>query len=1388
MISQTSLGARTKARRHEIGLTLSQVAEKCGLSVPYISTIEQGRANPTVTALQALAGALGWSVVDLFGESPSSERLAATDSQPGGEPERALPGQLDEGCLASSLQEPFLGSAGSAVGEWLRVDRADLLNWVESGQASLRLPELIRRLIQETTPANTQVDFPAGKGALSGGWDGLVLCDGDHPFVPKGRSGWELSTEKNSNRKAKQDYEKRRQVPREARNEMSYVAVICRQWIDAREFAESKSLAGDFREVRAYNVDHLETWLASAPETTLWLREVIGKPVDGVRPLSELWDLWLESTKVPLDAEVVLAGRDATTEQLRRKCEAGGVVTVGWDAPHDEILVILAAALVGSDAGREVLYVDDVVSAQRLLARPARRHRPSALTVAVPSLAVAKHLAPRAPQCVVVPVPRVGEASIQVEPVDSVKIAERLTSLDVEHHDPWQLGHLGRRSLLALRRRLARQPEIYQPDWSKQIDATLRRCLLLNQWDCSSKGDVAAVERLAGKSYLEIEERLESLTRVESGDPPLMRTGLVWHVVCPEDAWIVAGHDLRDEDLRDMAELAVEVLSEPDPLQGLNGADLLQAQMRGERPLRSHRLKGGLAASLAVLATAGTHVPGRAPHIVHDAVTELLSSANTDPTLQTWTSVAPLLPLLAEAAPDAVLEAVRAGLSGNAPPLAGFFSEKEIDEYGFPRDIPERHFIFALDVLSWSPRYLAPAVELLATLDELDHRSGLSYRPVSVLSDIMCPWMPNTSASKDQRLAALDTIRDRHPEVAWELMTMMLSSRHRSKTDGFTPRYRDWKDHRAVVTRSDHYETVAGVGAMLVADAAAQPQRYAELIPLFGDIPPSTRAELLRALRCVSSKSEEVARQAISSSLRTTVARHREFSDANWALPPDEIAEFESLLDNLGPGTFLGSHGWLFDYYVSLPDGVLGPHKDAEEDEAALSRRREVAVAEIFDAGGVESVIEFAASVKAPSLVGRALASVASRSTDAFMLTVDVGEPPRELGISLLDDRCRLLSDAVRGYFVDRFRSDGWDLFDALLADGDVTAVAKAELLRASLDPRPAWERLEALDPDVGREYWARITRTDLGRNDDMLIEAARRMAASGRADASANLLARSIYRLEADPEFAEASADMLEQLLEQEDGPDAILTYQSLTSLLRVLHHHASVLGEQRVARIEWAFLPALGFGTKTPCLHRFLAEDPDFFVEIAQLAYIDERVDKEAQDVRTDDWDPMRSSVAGDLLWKWPRSPGLDDVGDLHPDRLRDWVTRARARLAEVGRTREGDIAIGTALAASPAGPDRQWPAPAVCDVIEEAASDELEFGFSTAVFNSRGVISGSIWEGGEQERELADKYLQIRNRLETKWHRTAAIFRQLASDEEQSALARDQEAEARHRGIGL
>lgn len=53
------LGRQFRARRTAAGRTVASVAADASLSVPYIANLENGRGNPTVSALTRLAGALG---------------------------------------------------------------------------------------------------------------------------------------------------------------------------------------------------------------------------------------------------------------------------------------------------------------------------------------------------------------------------------------------------------------------------------------------------------------------------------------------------------------------------------------------------------------------------------------------------------------------------------------------------------------------------------------------------------------------------------------------------------------------------------------------------------------------------------------------------------------------------------------------------------------------------------------------------------------------------------------------------------------------------------------------------------------------------------------------------------------------------------------------------------------------------------------------------------------------------------------------------------------------------------------------------------------------------------------------------------------------------------
>ncbi|GAA1581570.1 helix-turn-helix domain-containing protein [Actinoplanes couchii] len=53
------MGALLRHRRTAAGRTIASVAAEAGLSVPYIANLENGRGNPTLSAVSSLASALG---------------------------------------------------------------------------------------------------------------------------------------------------------------------------------------------------------------------------------------------------------------------------------------------------------------------------------------------------------------------------------------------------------------------------------------------------------------------------------------------------------------------------------------------------------------------------------------------------------------------------------------------------------------------------------------------------------------------------------------------------------------------------------------------------------------------------------------------------------------------------------------------------------------------------------------------------------------------------------------------------------------------------------------------------------------------------------------------------------------------------------------------------------------------------------------------------------------------------------------------------------------------------------------------------------------------------------------------------------------------------------
>lgn len=119
-MDNVALGRELRARRTAAGRTVASVATEAGLSVPYVANLENGRGNPTTTALRRLAAALGTQLTIEFtptGPGGQGGTPTATEAAPPPPPAAQPPPALvrlsrtprfrrDVAALAETLGEP----------------------------------------------------------------------------------------------------------------------------------------------------------------------------------------------------------------------------------------------------------------------------------------------------------------------------------------------------------------------------------------------------------------------------------------------------------------------------------------------------------------------------------------------------------------------------------------------------------------------------------------------------------------------------------------------------------------------------------------------------------------------------------------------------------------------------------------------------------------------------------------------------------------------------------------------------------------------------------------------------------------------------------------------------------------------------------------------------------------------------------------------------------------------------------------------------------------------------------------------------------------------------------------------------------------------------------
>ena len=486
------------------------------------------------------------------------------------------------------------------------------------------------------------------------------------------------------------------------------------------------------------------------------------------------------------------------------------------------------------------------------------------------------------------------------------------------------------------------------------------------------------------------------------------------------------------------------------------------AHIHGKILAHSNLLRQGLAESLALLGSYPDALKscsfGKAEATASSIVRTLLSDADWI----SWASLNKILPLLAEAAPEQFLNAVENSLSRNPCPFDMLFSQ---EGDGLTGENYTTGLLWALETLAWDDKNFTRVIVILGDLTQRDPGGKWVNRPSCSLTTILLPWLPQTCASIAKRLKCVEILLTRVPEVAWKLILTLLPGPHQVSSGSHKPTWRNFiPDNWAnSVSTSAFWVQANGYIDLAFNEAKNDCSKLVELIRRLDDFPLNAGAEILGYLTSDSIiLLPEEQRLRLWTELMALVTKHRKFPEAQWAWKEDMLIKIDKAAECLAPKTPFFIHQRLFGEKVLE---LLDEKGNFMEQSKALEARCQGAVNELYTAGGLRIIIEFAQTVELPWRVGFSFGSIAPSDQEL-----------KEILPTMLlesDVVSKDFSQFSGGFVQGRYNTLGWSWVDGI----DWTQWSNpqiGQLLSYLPFIKETWRRAEELLGTEEHHYWTK--------------------------------------------------------------------------------------------------------------------------------------------------------------------------------------------------------------------------------------------------------------------------------------------------------------------------
>lgn len=734
-----------------------------------------------------------------------------------------------------------------------------------------------------------------------------------------------------------------------------------------------------------------------------------------------------------------------------------------------------------------------------------------------------------------------------------------------------------------------------------------------------------------------------------------------------------------------------------------------------------------------------------------------------------WLSLANRLPALAEASPEEFLAAVEKSLDAPDVPVLQLIAESS--EAGLFSQCWHAGLLWALELLGWAPQRLVRVSVILGRLSEARIAQKWGNTPANSLLDFYRPWFPQTGATIDQRIAALDILIKRTPQAAAALIDSLVEQGLGSCTHTARPRWRDDDAGAGYgATREEQRAMETAAAALQIEIASRAPDQLCDLIKNFSVFEPGQREKIGEALLLDETADDETKEQ-LRAALRDKIHWHRAYDETEKSLRDAYLAPLDRAYAHLTPDNLQIRHAWLFaegQNWIDLP--IENEGDDFRRRDEVLQQWRSVAVAEIFGIQGWQGICALAERSRGGWPIGWTMADMdVDHARLIEWIANDCGDLHRDV------EATHIAAGMMR-----RLRSNSLpDIVERVLAAAAARPVDwKVRLLCLFSEEPRSWDIAAGYGPEAEQSFWESCPinlwhlddSTDRNRALSKLIDAKRPLTA---------LRGCHIKFTDVDPELV---ARMLEGVIAAEEEASQLPQPHYFQHAIDHLETSGAI-DEGRLVRIEFTLIKALGYRGEghAKSLYRAITSQAELFVELLTFIYNPRNGPK----VKAEGQREFLGTTAWQVLHACTRIPGTRDNGRIDRAALFEFVADAKKLAAECDRLEACEDHIGQILAHAPVGEDGIFPCEPVRDLLEEHGTSDIESGFYAGCMNKRGVTSRGIFDGGDQERGLARFYRDQSDALSIAYPRAAQVLRGLADAYVRHGKWEDNEARLRREG---